>query len=160
MSPGTKTQTDVPSRIQFLWATAQIEQEIASLVRLLFTQRTDCIIVRIVIIVLCCQHVWFHVSFVLTDCFKLAIWCVTEIQKTDSAFIRQVVCRCWSYLHCLVICENNSEVRRVLTVLVPTVHPQMNSELDSWWLAHGAIRHRHMTNSTMDFSGTPDNGFD
>ena len=56
--------------------------------------------------------------------------------------------------------RNNSEVRRVLTVLVPTVHPQMNSELDSWWLAHEAIRHRHMTNSTMDFSGTPDNGVD
>ena len=56
--------------------------------------------------------------------------------------------------------RNNSEVRRVLTVLVPTVHPQMNSELDSWWLAHEAIRHRHMTNSTMDFFGTPDNGFD
>ena len=28
--------------------------------------------------------------------------------------------------------RNNSEGRRVLTVLVPTVHPQMNSELDSW----------------------------
>ena len=31
--------------------------------------------------------------------------------------------------------RNNIEVRRVLTVLVPTVHPQTNSELDSWWLA-------------------------
>ena len=48
----------------------------------------------------------------------------------------------------------NSEVRRLLTVLVPTVRPQMNSELDSWWLALEAIRHRHMTNSTMDFSRT------
>ena len=56
--------------------------------------------------------------------------------------------------------QNNSEDRRVLTVLVPTVHPQTNSELDSWWLAHGAIHHRHMTNPTMDFSRTPDNGFD
>ena len=56
--------------------------------------------------------------------------------------------------------RNNSEVRRVLTVLVPTVHPQTNSELDSWWLVHGAIHQRHMTNPTMDFSGTPDNGFD
>ena len=56
--------------------------------------------------------------------------------------------------------RNNSEVRRVLTVLVPNVHPQMNSELDSWWLAHGAICHRHMTNPTMDFSRTLDNGFD
>ena len=27
--------------------------------------------------------------------------------------------------------RKNSEVRRVLTALVPTVHPQMNSELDS-----------------------------
>ena len=27
--------------------------------------------------------------------------CVTEIQEADSAFIRQVVCRRWSYLHCL-----------------------------------------------------------
>ena len=102
---GAKTQTDVPSRILFLWTTAQIEQEIASLVRLLFTQCTDSIIVRIVIIVLCCQHVWFQVSHVLTNCIKLTIWCVTDIQKTDSAFVRQVVCRCWSYLHCLVICE-------------------------------------------------------
>ena len=56
--------------------------------------------------------------------------------------------------------RDNSEVRRVLTVLVPTVDPQMNSVLDSWWLAHGTIRHRHMTNSTMDFSRTPDNDFD
>ena len=56
--------------------------------------------------------------------------------------------------------RNNSKVRRVLTVLVPTVHPQMNSELDSWWLAYGTIRHRLMTNSTVDFSGTPDNDFD
>ena len=55
---GAKTQTHVPSRILFLWTTAQIEQELASLVRLLFTQRTDCISVRIVIIVLYCQHVW------------------------------------------------------------------------------------------------------
>ena len=38
---GAKTLTDVPSRILFLWTTAQIEQEIASLVWLLFTQRTD-----------------------------------------------------------------------------------------------------------------------
>ena len=56
--------------------------------------------------------------------------------------------------------RNNSEIRRVLTVLVPTVHPLMNSELDSWWLAHGTISHRHMTNSTKDFSRTPDNDFD
>ena len=56
--------------------------------------------------------------------------------------------------------RNNSEVRRVLTVLVPTVHPQTNSELDSWWLAHEAIHLRHMTNPTMDFFRTPDNGFD
>ena len=56
--------------------------------------------------------------------------------------------------------RNNSEVRRVLTVFVPTVHPQTNSEFDSWWLVHGAIHHRHMTSSTMDFSRTPDNGFD
>ena len=56
--------------------------------------------------------------------------------------------------------RNNSEVRRVLTELIPTVHPQTNSELDSWWLAHGAIHHRHMTNPTMDFFGSPDNGFD
>ena len=44
MSPGKfvqKPYTGVPSRILFLWTTAQIEQEIASLVRLLFTQRTD-----------------------------------------------------------------------------------------------------------------------
>ena len=38
---GAKTQTGVPSRILFLWTTAQIEQELASRVRLLFTQRTD-----------------------------------------------------------------------------------------------------------------------
>ena len=82
-------------------------------------------------------------------------WCITKIQEADSAFVRQVVCRRWSYLHCLVIREINSEVRRVLTVLVPIVHPQMNSELDSWWRAHGTIRHRHMKNSTMDFSGHP-----
>ena len=56
--------------------------------------------------------------------------------------------------------RNNSEVRRVLTVFVPTVHPQTNYELDSWWLVHGVIHHRHMTNPTMDFSGTPDNCFD
>ena len=56
--------------------------------------------------------------------------------------------------------RNNSEVRRVLTVFVPTVQPQTNSELDSWWLVYGAIHHRHMTNSTMGFFGTPDNGFD
>ena len=31
---GAKTQTDVPSRILFLWTTAQFEQEIASLVRM------------------------------------------------------------------------------------------------------------------------------
>ena len=55
--------------------------------------------------------------------------------------------------------RTNSEIRRVLTVLVPTVHPQTNSELDSWWLAHGAIHH-HMTNPTMDFFRTPDSGFD
>ena len=54
--------------------------------------------------------------------------------------------------------RNNSEVRRVLTVLVPTVHPQTNSELGSWWLAHVTIHHRHMTNPTMDFFR--DNGFD
>ena len=47
--------------------------------------------------------------------------------------------------------RNNSEVRRVPTVLVPTVHPKTNSELDSWWLAPGATRHRHVTNSTVDF---------
>ena len=56
--------------------------------------------------------------------------------------------------------RHNSEVRHVLTVLVPTVYPQTNSDLDSWGLAHGAIHHRHMTNPTMDFSGSPDNGFD
>ena len=38
---GAETQTGVPSRILFLWTTAQIEQEIASLVRLLFAQRTE-----------------------------------------------------------------------------------------------------------------------
>ena len=106
------------------------------------------------------MYVWFHVSHVLTDYFKLTIWCVTEIQKTDSAFIRQVVCRCWSYLHCLVICEINSEVRRVLPVLVPTVHSHIISELDSWWLAHGAIHHRDMTIPAMDFFRTPDNAVD
>ena len=56
--------------------------------------------------------------------------------------------------------RNNSEVRRVLTVHVPTVHPQTNFVLDSWWLAHGAKHHRHMTNPTMDFFRTPDSGFD
>ena len=59
--------------------------------------------------------------------------------------------------------RNNSEVRRVLTVFVPTVHPQTNSELDSWWFAHVTIHHRHMTDPTdptMDFFRTPDNGFD
>ena len=56
--------------------------------------------------------------------------------------------------------RNSSEVRRVLTVFVRTVHPQTNSVLDSWWLAHGAKHHRHMTNPTMDFSRTPDSGFD
>ena len=81
-------------------------------------------------------------------------------KKTDSALIRQVVCRCWSVSALSCDRRNNSEVRRVLTVLVPTVHPQMNSELHSWWFAHGTTRHRHMTNSTMDFSGTPDNDFD
>ena len=56
--------------------------------------------------------------------------------------------------------RNNSEVRHVPTVLVPTVHRKTNSELDSWWLAPGAIHHRHMTNPIMDFFRTPDNGFD
>ena len=56
--------------------------------------------------------------------------------------------------------RNNSEVRRVLTVFVLTVHPQTNSELDSWWLAHVTIHHRRMTNRTTDFFRTPDNGFD
>ena len=55
---------------------------------------------------------------------------------------------------------NNSEVRRVLTVFVLTVHPQTNSELDSWWLARVTIHHRHMTNPTMDFFRTTDNDFD
>ena len=96
----------------------------------------------------------------LTDCFKLAIWCVTEIQETDSDFIQT------SRMSLLVVsalsCDlrNNSEIRRVLTVLVQTVYPQTNSELDSWWPVHGAIHHRHMTNPTMDFFRTPDSGFD
>ena len=103
---------------------------------------------RIVIIVLYSQHVWFHVSHGLTDCLKLTIW----YQTTRMSLLVVFALSCDQ--------RNNSEVRRVLTVLFPTVHPQMNSQLDSWWLAHGDIRHRHMTNSSMDFSGMPDNGFD
>ena len=79
---------------------------------------------------------------------------VTEVQEADFAFGSQDVCRRCSYR------RNSSEVRRVLPVCVLNVHPQTNSELDSWWLAHGAIHHRHMTNPTMDFSGTPDNDVD
>ena len=79
------------------------------------------------------------------------VWCVTEIQEADSAFIKQVVFRRWSYLHCLVICE-------ITVVFVPTVHTQTNSEFDSWWLAHVTKHHRHMTNHTMDLLRTPDNG--
>ena len=52
--------------------------------------------------------------------------------------------------------RNNSEVRRVLTVFVPTVYPQTNSELDSRWLAHVTIHHQHMTDpTTTEWNTTP-----
>ena len=109
---------------------------------------------------LCNQHVWLHSSQVLANCFELAVWSVTEVQ--EAVFSIWQSSRMSSLVVSASSCDrrNSSEVRRVLTVFVVTVHPQTNSVLDSWWLAHGAKHHRHMANPTMDFFRTPDNGFD
>ena len=89
---GPETQAGVHVESCSFGPLRKIEQEITTLVRLLFAQRTESLIVEAVIIVLCNQHLWLHTSYVLANCFELMVWCVTEVQEADSAFVGQVVC--------------------------------------------------------------------